>query len=69
MARFKTDQSAEGLVLCLGPAAVNALLAIELQDAVSDPAAGCSVCYCRIAIDSIFRSLASEEKQCQILFA
>ena len=39
VARSKTDQSAEGVVLYLGPAAVNALLAIRPEDAVIDPAA------------------------------
>ena len=37
--RSKTDQTAEGAVLYLGPAAVNALLAIRPNEAVIDPAA------------------------------
>ena len=39
VARSKTDQSAEGVVLYLGPPAVNALLAIRPEEAVIDPAA------------------------------
>ena len=38
VARSKTDQSADGVVLYLGPAAVNALLAIRPEEAVIDPA-------------------------------
>ena len=37
--RSKTDQAGEGLVLYLGPAAVEALLAIRPQEAVIDPGA------------------------------
>ena len=37
--RSKTDQAAEGAVLYLGPAAVEALLAIRPQEAVIDPGA------------------------------
>ena len=37
--RSKTDQTAEGAVLYLGPAAVEALLAIRPQEAVIDPGA------------------------------
>ena len=37
VARSKTDQTAEGAVLYLGPAAVEALLAIRPQEAVIDP--------------------------------
>ena len=37
--RSKTDQTAEGAVLYLGPGAVDALLAIRPQEAVIDPAA------------------------------
>ena len=37
--RSKTDQTAEGAVLYLGPAAVDALLAIRPQEAVIDPGA------------------------------
>ena len=37
MLRSKTDQTAEGAVLYLGPAAVDALLAIRPQEAVIDP--------------------------------
>ena len=36
--RSKTDQTAEGAVLYLGPAAVKSLLAIRPQEAVIDPA-------------------------------
>ena len=39
VARSKTDQSAEGAVLCLGPPATQALLAIRPEEAVIDPAA------------------------------
>ena len=38
VARSKTDQSAEGAVLYLGPSAVQALLAIRPEEAVIDPA-------------------------------
>ena len=37
--RSKTDQTAEGAVLYLGPAALEALLAIRPQEAVIDPGA------------------------------
>ena len=37
--RSKTDQASEGSVLYLGPAAVEALLAIRPQEAVIDPGA------------------------------
>ena len=37
--RSKTDQTAEGAVLYLGPTAVDALLAIRPQEAVIDPGA------------------------------
>ena len=37
--RSKTDQTAEGIVLYLGPAAVDALLAIRPNEAVIDPGA------------------------------
>ena len=39
VARSKTDQTAEGAVLYLGPTAVDALLAIRPQEAVIDPGA------------------------------
>ncbi len=39
VARSKTDQTAEGAVLYLGPAAVDVLLAIRPQEAVIDPGA------------------------------
>ena len=39
VARSNTDQTAEGAVLYLGPAAIEALLAIRLQGAMIDPGA------------------------------
>ena len=38
VARYKTDQASEGQVLYLGPAAVEALLAIRPNEAIIDPA-------------------------------
>lgn len=39
VARSKADQSAEGAVLYLGPATIQAILAIRPEDAVTDSAA------------------------------
>ena len=62
VARSKTDQSAERAVLYLGPAAVQALLAIRPEEAVANPAASVF----GLSVDQISRRIKAVTKMANL---